>query len=108
MLLGGKGSLWATSTMSVSLRLSEKALQSLLESLTCPPYTPTQHLEREQALAKEFAEILHFTLRFDELKVRPCGLGPLSRFVRSPPVYTGAPSGCEVRGREMRDLWLLP
>ncbi|NXS19207.1 FA49A protein, partial [Mystacornis crossleyi] len=49
---------------------SEKALQSLLESLTCPPYTPTQHLEREQALAKEFAEILHFTLRFDELKMR--------------------------------------
>lgn len=48
----------------------EKALQSLLESLTCPPYTPTQHLEREQALAKEFAEILHFTLRFDELKVK--------------------------------------
>ncbi|ELW72004.1 Protein FAM49A [Tupaia chinensis] len=52
-----------------SIRL-EKALQSLLESLTCPPYTPTQHLEREQALAKEFAEILHFTLRFDELKMR--------------------------------------
>ncbi|XP_033874368.1 CYFIP-related Rac1 interactor A isoform X1 [Acipenser ruthenus] len=52
-----------------SLRL-EKALQSLLESLTCPPYTPTQHLEREQALAKQFAEILHFTLRFDELKMR--------------------------------------
>lgn len=40
-----------------------------MESLTCPPYTPTQHLEREQALAKQFAEILHFTLRFDELKV---------------------------------------
>uniref|UniRef100_A0A8C5SD79 CYFIP related Rac1 interactor A n=13 Tax=Serpentes TaxID=8570 RepID=A0A8C5SD79_LATLA len=37
---------------------------------TCPPYTPTQHLEREQALAKQFAEILHFTLRFDELKMR--------------------------------------
>ncbi|ELK13992.1 Protein FAM49A [Pteropus alecto] len=52
-----------------SIRL-EKALQSLLESLTSPPYTPTQHLEREQALAKEFAEILHFTLRFDELKMR--------------------------------------
>lgn len=29
-----------------------------------------QHLEREQALAKQFAEILHFTLSFDELKVR--------------------------------------
>uniref|UniRef100_A0A672PUF8 Protein FAM49A-like n=1 Tax=Sinocyclocheilus grahami TaxID=75366 RepID=A0A672PUF8_SINGR len=52
-----------------SLKL-EEALQSLLESLTCPPYTPTQHLEREQALAKQFAEILHFTLRFDELKMR--------------------------------------
>lgn len=48
---------------------SEEALQSLLECLTCPLLTPTQHLEREQALAKQFAEILHFTLRFDELKV---------------------------------------
>uniref|UniRef100_A0A2I3FQV0 CYFIP related Rac1 interactor B n=1 Tax=Nomascus leucogenys TaxID=61853 RepID=A0A2I3FQV0_NOMLE len=28
-----------------------------------------KHLEREQALAKQFAEILHFTLRFDELKM---------------------------------------
>ena len=47
----------------------EEALQSLLESLTCPPLTPTQHLEREQALAKQVGAILHFTLRFDELKV---------------------------------------
>ncbi|XP_061891035.1 CYFIP-related Rac1 interactor A isoform X2 [Entelurus aequoreus] len=54
---------------SFSLRL-EEALQSLLESLTCPPHTPTQHLEKEQALAKQFAQILHFTLRFDELKMR--------------------------------------
>uniref|UniRef100_A0A3P9K969 Family with sequence similarity 49 member A n=1 Tax=Oryzias latipes TaxID=8090 RepID=A0A3P9K969_ORYLA len=54
---------------SFSLRL-EEALRSLLTSLTCPPLTPTQHLEREQALAKQFAEILHFTLRFDELKMR--------------------------------------
>ncbi|CAH2222174.1 Hypothetical predicted protein [Pelobates cultripes] len=50
-----------------SLRL-ENALHSLLEALTSPPYAPTQHLEREQALAKQFAEILHFTLSFDELK----------------------------------------
>uniref|UniRef100_A0A8C9YML1 Family with sequence similarity 49 member A n=1 Tax=Sander lucioperca TaxID=283035 RepID=A0A8C9YML1_SANLU len=54
---------------SFSLRL-EEALQNLLECLTCAPFTPTQHLEREQALAKQFAEILHFTLRFDELKMR--------------------------------------
>ncbi|XP_009957465.1 PREDICTED: protein FAM49A-like, partial [Leptosomus discolor] len=45
------------------------ALRSLLEALTSPPYAPTQHLEREQALAKQFAEILHFTLSFDELKM---------------------------------------
>ncbi|XP_040280584.1 CYFIP-related Rac1 interactor A-like isoform X2 [Bufo gargarizans] len=51
-----------------SLRL-ENALHSLLEALTSPPYAPTQHLEREQALAKQFAEILHFTLSFDELKM---------------------------------------
>ncbi|XP_061452483.1 CYFIP-related Rac1 interactor A-like isoform X2 [Rhineura floridana] len=51
-----------------SLRL-ENALRSLLEALTSPPYAPTQHLEREQALAKQFAEILHFTLSFDELKL---------------------------------------
>lgn len=50
----------------------ENALRSLLEALTSPPYAPTQHLEREQALAKQFAEILHFTLSFDELKVPPC------------------------------------
>lgn len=51
----------------------ENALRSLLEALTSPPYAPTQHLEREQALAKQFAEILHFTLSFDELKVPPRG-----------------------------------
>uniref|UniRef100_A0A8C7L017 Family with sequence similarity 49 member Bb n=2 Tax=Oncorhynchus TaxID=8016 RepID=A0A8C7L017_ONCKI len=47
----------------------EAALHSLLGPLTSETYDdPTQHLEREQALAKQFAEILHFTLRFDELK----------------------------------------
>lgn len=50
--------------------LTENALRSLLEALTSPPYAPMQHLEREQALAKQFAEILHFTLSFDELKVK--------------------------------------
>ncbi|KAF2976334.1 hypothetical protein EK904_011326, partial [Melospiza melodia maxima] len=46
----------------------EAGLRGLLGALTSTPYSPTQHLEREQALAKQFAEILHFTLRFDELK----------------------------------------
>uniref|UniRef100_A0AAQ4PLR5 Family with sequence similarity 49 member Bb n=1 Tax=Gasterosteus aculeatus aculeatus TaxID=481459 RepID=A0AAQ4PLR5_GASAC len=48
----------------------EAALHSLLGALTSETYhDSTQHLEREQALAKQFAEILHFTLRFDELKM---------------------------------------
>ncbi|KAM6281920.1 LOW QUALITY PROTEIN: CYFIP-related Rac1 interactor B [Porphyrio hochstetteri] len=47
----------------------EAGLRGLLGALTSTPYSPTQHLEREQALAKQFAEILHFTLRFDELKM---------------------------------------
>ncbi|KAI3355368.1 hypothetical protein L3Q82_018211, partial [Scortum barcoo] len=48
----------------------EAALHSLLRALTSETQDdPTQHLEREQALAKQFAEILHFTLRFDELKM---------------------------------------
>lgn len=51
--------------------ITEAALHSLLGALTSDTYDDTtQHLEREQALAKQFAEILHFTLRFDELKVR--------------------------------------
>lgn len=31
--------------------------------------TPTQHLEKQQALVKQFAEILDFVLKFDEQKV---------------------------------------
>jgi hypothetical protein len=38
-------------------------------ALTRSGSSPTQHLEQEQALARQFAQILHFTLRFDELKV---------------------------------------
>lgn len=47
----------------------EKCVQDLLLSLTCQPHSPLQHLETKQALAKQFAEILHFTLKFDDLKV---------------------------------------
>lgn len=51
------------------MSLVEDSLQGLLEFLTSSRCSPTQHLEQEQALARQFAEILHFTLRFDELKV---------------------------------------
>ncbi|KAG7273870.1 hypothetical protein CRUP_025931 [Coryphaenoides rupestris] len=50
-----------------SLKL-ESSLRCLLVALTRTGSSPTQHLEAEQALARQFAEILHFTLRFDELK----------------------------------------
>ena len=48
---------------------AEKCIQDLLRALTCQPLSPLQHLETKQALAKQFAEILHFTLKFDDLKV---------------------------------------
>ncbi|XP_024124627.1 CYFIP-related Rac1 interactor B isoform X1 [Oryzias melastigma] len=47
----------------------ESSLRSLLDVLTRPGTTPTQQLEQKQALARQFAHILHFTLRFDELKM---------------------------------------
>ncbi|TSK82133.1 Protein FAM49B [Bagarius yarrelli] len=49
--------------------ISQGALHGLLGFLTSARCSPTQHLEQEQALARQFAEILHFTLRFDELKM---------------------------------------
>ncbi|XP_008401084.1 protein FAM49B-like [Poecilia reticulata] len=47
----------------------ESGLHRLLDVLTSADSTPTQHLEQKQALARQFAHILHFTLRFDELKM---------------------------------------
>ncbi|KAM8839280.1 CYFIP-related Rac1 interactor B-like isoform 2-T2 [Synchiropus picturatus] len=47
----------------------ESSLWCLLDVLTSSEATPTQHLEQKQALARQFAQILHFTLRFDELKM---------------------------------------
>ncbi|KAM9719262.1 CYFIP-related Rac1 interactor B-like isoform 1-T2 [Menidia menidia] len=47
----------------------EGGLRRLLDVLTDAGSTPTQHLEQKQALARQFAHILHFTLRFDELKM---------------------------------------
>ncbi|XP_054624712.1 CYFIP-related Rac1 interactor B-like isoform X2 [Dunckerocampus dactyliophorus] len=47
----------------------ECSLPCLLDVLTSPDAPPTQQLEHKQALARQFALILHFTLRFDELKM---------------------------------------
>lgn len=47
----------------------EKCLQELLRALTSDDQSPLQHLETKQALAKQFAEILQYTLKFDDLKM---------------------------------------
>nr|XP_057924807.1 CYFIP-related Rac1 interactor B-like [Doryrhamphus excisus] len=47
----------------------EGSLRCLLDVLTGPDAPPTQQLENKQALARQFALILHFTLCFDELKM---------------------------------------
>ena len=47
----------------------ETCIVELLKALSSSDMTPSQHLETQQALTKQFAEILHFSLSFDDLKV---------------------------------------
>ncbi|CAI8055011.1 CYFIP-related Rac1 interactor B [Geodia barretti] len=47
----------------------ETALCDLLTVLCSPDMPAIQHLEKQQAITKQFAEILHFTLSFDDLKM---------------------------------------
>lgn len=51
-----------------SLQL-EEVVNDLLKELCCGTQTARQHLETQQALFKQFAEILDFVLRFDDLKM---------------------------------------
>jgi len=62
----------------------QRCEKELLAALTCEPMSPLQHLESKQALAKQFAEILHFTLKFDDLKMNnPAIQNDLSYFRRT-------------------------
>lgn len=47
----------------------EKVVPKLLGQLVGGRLNPTQHLETQQALVKQLAEILEFVLKFDEYKV---------------------------------------
>ena len=47
----------------------ENVLPQLLYSLCGSRNEPLLQLDSHQALAKQFAEILHYTLKFDDLKV---------------------------------------
>ena len=56
--------------MVVILFVAEAIVPQLLRELCSNDMTPRQHLETQQALFKQFAEILDFTLKFDDLKVK--------------------------------------
>ncbi|KAL0270617.1 UNVERIFIED_CONTAM: hypothetical protein PYX00_007966 [Menopon gallinae] len=48
----------------------EKVVPKILAELCSGEMSPTQHLETQQALVKQLAEILEFVLKFDELKMK--------------------------------------
>lgn len=50
----------------------ERVVPKLLSQLVGGRLNPTQHLETQQALVKQLAEILEFVLKFDEFKVIYC------------------------------------
>lgn len=48
---------------------SDDVVPKILYKLCSGVMSPTQHLETQQALVKQLAEILEFVLKFDEHKV---------------------------------------
>ena len=57
------------SNRHVAMVLTETTVPNLLSALCSTDMQPRQHLELQQALFKQFAEIIDFTLKFDDLKV---------------------------------------
>lgn len=59
-------------------------MPKLLEALCSNSMTPHDHLSTQQALVKQFAELLDFVLTFDELKMsNPAISNDLSHYRRS-------------------------
>lgn len=58
----------------------ERVVPKLLSQLVGGGMNPTQHLETQQALVKQLAEILEFVLKFDEFKVSADRSMPFSHF----------------------------
>lgn len=52
------------------LIIIERVVPEILGQLCSGNLSPTQHLETQQALVKQFAEILEFVLKFDEHKMK--------------------------------------
>jgi len=53
---------------------AERTVPNLLSVLCSNDMTTRQHLESQQALFHQFAKIIDFTLKFDDLKVNTCDL----------------------------------
>ena len=49
--------------------ISENNVPLLLEALCSNEMSAKEHLEKQQALVKQLAEVLDFVLKFDDLKV---------------------------------------
>lgn len=54
----------------MSFFFPECVIPKILAELCSGEMPPTQHLETQQALVKQLAEILEFVLKFDELKMK--------------------------------------
>lgn len=55
--------------LSIYVYILEQVVISLLGELCSDSMTPLAHLDTQQALVKQFASILDFVLKFDELKM---------------------------------------
>ena len=55
--------------MAHIIYFTENNVPLLLEALCSNDMTAKEHLEQQQALVKQLAEILDFVLKFDDLKV---------------------------------------
>jgi len=56
---------------AVRLCCAEVTVPNVLSILCSNDMTPSRHLESQQALFHQFAKIIDFTLKFDDLKVCP-------------------------------------
>lgn len=56
--------------MKLFQRSPERVVPKILGQLCSGNLSPTQHLETQQALVKQLAEILEFVLKFDEFKMK--------------------------------------
>lgn len=70
----------------------------ILQDLCSGEMTPTQHLDCQQALVKQLAEILEFVLKFDELKMKTPAIQNDLSYYRRTMTRTRMTSGEAVEG----------